>query len=397
VTAQRLSNQRPALHTRRRGQRARLELVIVAAVVVIALTLCVSTALALIRPSAPRTHRVHMTTNTTPRTVLLAEQIRAEGAHHHLDIVLTAREYGTLDALEEVDSPSEIKFALVVGGVTTRDYPHVRTVTALAKEHLHLLVKRGLADKGISGLRGKRIALGPSTTASYHIARDVLNFVGLLPSVETKGAGYGIDSMTPLEALREMARIESLAEPERAEAVARLPDAVMILAPLPSPFVRQLVTGFGYKLVQLPFAEAYELDRLNPPSAEGVRIDRSMLTPGVIPAYIYGSDPAEPAKECPTICAPLILLAQDDADPDAVSFLLETIYDTPLANAMRPPALNEQVNPFPRHAGTERYLHRKDPVLTPEVAFNACQIGRRHCLLPVGRDRALRLPSPPQD
>jgi hypothetical protein len=38
-------------------------------------------------------------------------------------------------------------------------------------------------------------------------------------------------------------------------------------------------------LVQLPFAEAYGLDRLNPPSAEGIRIDRAMLTPGVIPAY----------------------------------------------------------------------------------------------------------------
>jgi hypothetical protein len=38
------------------------------------------------------------------------------------------------------------------------------------------------------------------------------------------------------------------------------------------------------------------------------------------------SNPAEPAKECSTICAPLILVAQDDADPEAVSFLLETIY-----------------------------------------------------------------------
>jgi hypothetical protein len=130
-----------------------------------------------------------MTIGTTPRIVLLAEQLRTEGTRHHLDIVLTAKEYGTLDALEEVDSPSEIKFALVAGGVTTRDYPHVRTVTSLAKEYLHLLVKRELAEKGISGLRGKRIALGPATTASYHIARDVLNFVGLLPTIDTKRRG----------------------------------------------------------------------------------------------------------------------------------------------------------------------------------------------------------------
>jgi TRAP-type uncharacterized transport system substrate-binding protein len=315
-----------------------------------------------------------MTTGNTPRTVLLAQQIRAEGARHHLDIVLTEKEYGTLSALEEVDAPNEIKCALVIGGVTTHDYPHVRTVTTLAKEHLHTLVKRELAEKGISGLRGKRIALGPPTTASHHVARDVLTFVGLHPTTETKSGGYDIDPMTPLEALREIARIESLGEPARAEAIARLPDAFLFLAPLPSPIARQLVTSFGYTLVPLPFAEAYGLDRLNPPSAEGVRIDHSMLTPGVIPAYTYGSDPAEPAKECPTICVPLILVAQEDAEPEAVSFLLATIYDSPLTSALRPPALNEQVYAFPRHAGTERYLHRNDPLLTPEVASNLVRV-----------------------
>src|SRR5262249_30945907 len=83
----------------------------------------------------------------------------------------------------------------------------------------------------------------------------------------------------------------------------------------------------------------------------------------------YGSDPAEPVTGCPTVCVPLILVAQDDADPEAVSFLLETIYDSPLTTAIRPPPLNEQVSAFPRHAGTERYLHRNDPLLTPEVAY----------------------------
>jgi TRAP-type uncharacterized transport system substrate-binding protein len=316
-----------------------------------------------------------MTTGNAPRTVLLAEQIRAEGAHHHLDIVLTTKEYGSLDALEEVDTLSEIKFALVVGGVTARDYPHVRTVTSLATEHLHLLVKREIAEKGISGLRGKRIALGPPTTSSHYVARDVLHFVGLLPTTGAKSGGYVIDPTTPIDALREMARIESFEEPARADAIARLPDAFMFLAPPPSPFARRLVTDFGYKLVPLPFAEAYGLDRLNSPGAGGVRIDRSMLTPGVIPAYTYGSDPAEPAKECPTICVPLVLVAEDDTDPEAVFFLLETIYDSPLTTAIHPPALNEQVNAFPLHPGTERYLHRHDPLLTPDVAYKFGTLG----------------------
>jgi TRAP-type uncharacterized transport system substrate-binding protein len=316
-----------------------------------------------------------MTTDTMQRTARLAEQIRSEGARHHLDIVLTAKEYGTLTALEEVDSPNEIKCALVLGGVTTGDYPHVRTVAAVAKEHLHLLVKRELADKGITGLQGKRIALGPPTTASYHVARDVLSFAGLLPATETKSGGYVIDPITLQEALQEMAQIESLGEAEHAKAIARLPDAAMFLAPLPSPLARQLVTTFGYKLVELPFAEAYGLDRLNPPGPKGVRVDRSMLTPGVIPPYTYRTNPAEPAKECVTLSAPLILVAQEDLDPKAVSLLLETIYDSPLTNAIRPTALNEQVNPFPRHPGTDHYLHRNDPLLTPEAAYKFGTLG----------------------
>jgi TRAP-type uncharacterized transport system substrate-binding protein len=348
---------------------------IVCAVLVVAITGCLFTVLALLRPSAPRTHEVHMTTDTMQRTASLAEQIRAEGARHHLNIVLTAKEYGTLSALDEVDSPNEIKCALVLGGVTTRDYPHIRTVTSLAKEHLHLLMKRDLAVKGISGLKGKTIGLGPPTTASYHVARDVLNFIGLLSTSETKTGGYTIDSETPQEALQVMAQIESLGEPARSEAIARLPDAVMFLSPLPSPLARRLVQGFGYKLVQLPFTEAYGLDRLNPPDAEGARIDRSMITPGVIPAYTYGGDPAEPAKDCPTLCVPLILVAQDDVNPEAVSLLLETIYDSALTNAIRPPALNEQVYAFPRHAGTELYLHRNDPLLTSDVVPTLVRVG----------------------
>jgi hypothetical protein len=181
--------------------------------------------------------------------------------------------------------------------------------------------------------------------------------------------------MTHEQGARELARIASLEGAARAEAIALLPDAVMFLSPLPSTLARQLVTTFGYKLVPLPFAEAYELDRLNPPNAEGVRVDRSMLTPGVIPAYTYGSNPAEPAKECPTLCAPLILIAQDDTDPEAVSFLLEAIYESPLTNAIRPPDLKELVSAFPRHAGTERYLHRNDPVLTPAVASRLGSLG----------------------
>jgi TRAP-type uncharacterized transport system substrate-binding protein len=367
VSAQGLLNGSPVPSSQHSRRRVWLGMAIVGGALAVALIGCLIVVLAVVRPSQRRTHRLEMTIDTTPRNALMAEQLRAESAHHHLDIVLTKKEYGTLAALDEVDSPNAIKCAMVVGGVTNRDYPHVRTVTSLAKEHLHLLVKGELAEKGISGLHGKRIALGPSTTASHHVSHDALSFAGLVSTKDNKDGGYDIDPITPQESLHELTRIEALDEPARAEAIRALPDAFMFLSPLPSPLARQLVTGFGYQLVPMPFAEAYGLDRLNEPSDEGVRIDRSVLTSGAIPAYTYGFDRATPAKECPTICAPVILVAEDDADPEAISLLLETIYESPLTNAIHPPALDEQLHSFPPHPAAQRYLHRKDPLLTPEL------------------------------
>ncbi|MCE9534386.1 MAG: hypothetical protein K8T89_25180 [Planctomycetes bacterium] len=343
-------------------------MLVVGAILLGALIASVFAAIALFRPAPPRTHRIQMTTDTAQRRVFLAEQIRAEGSRHHLDIVLTPKQYGALESLDLVDSPNDLKFALVAGGVTAREYPHVRMVTTVAKEFLHVLVKPELADRGISALHGKRIFLSPPTTASHHIAREVLAFVGLKPTTETKSGGYIIDSIAAQKGLRELDRIESLGEAERTQAIAKLPDAAVFVAPLPSPLALRLVQGCGYQLLALPFAEAFSLDLLNPPNAAGISIDRKLLTSGIIPAYTYGGDPPTPAKDCPTISVPLILVAQDDADPEAVSLLLQTIHDSPLTSTMRPPPLKDQIQPFPLHAGTELYLHRNDPLLTPEVA-----------------------------
>jgi hypothetical protein len=123
----------------------------------------------------------------------------------------------------------------------------------------------------------------------------------------------------------------------------------------------------------VPFGEAFCLDRLNPPNSHGVRVDRSALTTAEIPPSTYSGDPPVPAKACPTISAPLVLVAQDDADPEAVYRLLEVVYDSPLTGAFHPPPLRDQCYSFPPHAGTERYKHRHDPLVTSE---SASTIGR---------------------
>jgi hypothetical protein len=334
-------------------------------VVVVGLGMTTYTAIGLLRPSPPRVHRIHLATTTIPRRVYLAEEIRKEGAHHNLEVALTSEHHGGLQALEEVDAPNETKFALVLGGVRTRDYPRVRQVATLGTESLHVLVRPELAAKGFAALRGKRIALGSPTMPSHHVAREVLAFIGLQPAPASVGS-YTLDPANLEDLHRELKRIGSLVEADRHQALQALPDAVVFSAPLPSILAHDLVQVGGYRLLPVPFVEALCNDRLNPPNADGVQVDRSLLTQTSIPAYTYGFDPPMPAQPCQTVGVPLLLVAEDDADPEAVSRLLETIYDSPLKNQIRPQPLEEQVTAFPLHPGTQRYQRRHEPLLKPE-------------------------------
>jgi TRAP-type uncharacterized transport system substrate-binding protein len=327
-----------------------------------------------IRTFVPRTYQLNMVTDLYPRRLLLAEQIRDQASRHGLKIRLTSRQSGALDALEDIDSPSENKLALVPGGVKARDYPSVRLVATLAVDPLHVLVRPELAVKGYSALQGKRIALGPTTSASYHVARDVLAFVGLHSAAEGSG-GYTVVSTTPEDLSRELHRIESLGDHDRSSALQALPDAVVFLAPTPSVLARQLVVTARYKLLPVPFAEALLLEHLNQPNSDGIRVDRSILGPTTIPPYAYGFDPPTPAQPCATVGAPLLLVAQDDADRDAVYRLLETIYDSPLTAVIHPAPLREQAPAFPLHTGTVRYIHHNDPMLTSETTSSLAKVG----------------------
>ncbi len=319
-------------------------------------------------PSSPRTHRVKMVTDIEPHRKLLGQQIREEGYRHHLDLELSSKNYGALTALDEADTPSDVKLALVPGGIKARDYSHVRVVATLAHEPLHVLVRPELAGQALSTLRGRRVDLGPATTASHHLARAVLAFAGLKPTTDRDAGGYVLESTDHQDLHRALDRIETLSGSERTQAVSKLPDAVLFLAPLPSLLARRLVTEIGYDLLPVPFADAFCTERLSPPDAGGIRIDCSAMGSATIPAYIYRGDPPVPAKPIPTISAPLLLIAQDDTDPETVFRLLESVYDSPLKNAIRPPELHEQAPPFPFHPGTERFLRRHEPWMTPDVA-----------------------------
>jgi hypothetical protein len=137
---------------------------------------------------------------------------------------------------------------------------------------------------------------------------------------------------------------------------------------MPSQLARRLVRVAAYQFAPLPFGEAFCLDRLNAANAEGVRVDRSALSTCLIPPHTYGATPPVPAEACHTVSAPLLLVAQEDTDLEAVYRVVEIVHDSALTSTLRPPPLREQRYSFPPHAGTERFLHRHDPLVTPDSA-----------------------------
>jgi TRAP-type uncharacterized transport system substrate-binding protein len=124
-----------------------------------------------------------------------------------------------------------------------------------------------------------------------------------------------------------------------------LPDAVITVASLPTPLIRHLVTRWGYRLVPLPFAEAFGLGDVDSddgpadfdPSRARSLVDRVHLHETNIPAFTYGVDPAVPSTRLPTFGSRILVVTNKKTDPEAVKRLLETIFQSDFAEVARPP------------------------------------------------------------
>jgi hypothetical protein len=216
-------------------------------------------------------------------------------------------------------------------------------------------------------LKGRRINLAPKGTATRAVALDILSFAGFrLPAEGTPG-DFEDSSLSSGEIERRLARVQAATGPERDRLLGELPDAFFNLTPMPSILAKDLVAIANYRLVSLPFAEAYCLDRITESDSGEVRVDRASFASTDIPAYTYGIDPAVPAAPCRTVATRLLLIAYASTSPEAISRLLETVHDGPVARLADPMPLRGQVPLFPFHAGTETYMRRNEPFLTPEL------------------------------
>jgi TRAP-type uncharacterized transport system substrate-binding protein len=280
----------------------------------------------------------------------LVEEAKARG------IVLRLVEtHGSEEALERLGSRA-CDLALVQGGLKPRGGDDVRQVAALHVEPLHLLVKADIEPE-VTGrllkLKGRRINLGEARSGTYCLASAALAFIGLGPGDYTADSrGYG----------------ELMAQ----DNAAVLPDAVFTVSTLPSRVARHLVSRHGYRLVGLPFAEAFALSTLGE-STEPVEADpisevrREHAYDAIIPAFTYGVEPSVPPQPTHTLGTRLLLVAHSGVPADAIGRLLDVIVASRFSQFVYPPLLPELLNLPPElapHAGTTAYLHRKEPLIT---------------------------------
>lgn len=313
---------------------------------------------------APKSYRLRATAgNELGMRHQLAVRLQKEAADRNLALDLTPCS-GSEEALDRVNT-RRVDVALVQGALSPAGRPDVRQVATLHVEPLHLLVKKELLPEvstSLTALRGKAIELEEVGSGSHSLGTAVLEFVGLRPRDQDPANGY-----IPMTVGRE----GLLSEAD----VGKLPDAVFLISSLPSPTITHLVHRHGYRLVPLPFAEAFALESLgrrDDSLAAGSRgaIINGRIQAATIPAYTYSVDPPVPDKPLPTLGTRLLLVAHKDVPPRAAYRLVEATYAAEFGKIVRPPLdpkLLDLPPEFPWHDGTALYQDRNSPLLSGEV------------------------------
>jgi TRAP-type uncharacterized transport system substrate-binding protein len=317
-----------------------------------------------------RTYRLRMTAgNELGMRHQLAQMLQADLAGQGIELELHETP-GSEEALDKVERRA-LDVALVQGGLVVNGRPDVREVLALQTEALHLLVKKELADavaRHIGALEGKKVNLDEVGSGSHSLAIEVLAFGGLHARSPGRPHGY-----VPVE----MSRQQVLAQKDRA----RLPDAFLLVSLPPSPIARYLVTEQDYRLVPIPFGEAFALDALASPR-RGARerppslVDKGHTYPTLIPAFACSVEPPVPPEPVPTIGTRLLLVAHRDVPAHAVRRLVEATLRSKVARNARPPIdakILDKPPEFPWHDGTKQYKTRNEPVVSGTLIDSARQ------------------------
>src|SRR5262249_27575493 len=183
--------------------------------------------------------------------------------------------YSAEEVLQRVNT-HRADWGLLPGGAFVKDFGNVRQVADLDLATLHLLVKKellGEVSRHLTALKGEGINLNGKGSMAMLLAEDTLRFAKVLPSNTDRSEEFVAVYVGDEEMVEQLARIAQQPEETRALMIQQLPDAVFTLSPLPSTLAKQLVRVAGYRLVSLPFGQAFTVNRLSftENSPDGVR------------------------------------------------------------------------------------------------------------------------------
>ncbi len=203
------------------------------------------------------------------------------------------------------------------------------------------------------------INLGEHGSGTYLLAKEVMAFSGL-----RAGTDYAESTRSYVELEREIDG-------------SRLPDAVFTVSTLPSPVAHHLVRRHHYRLVSLPFCEAFALGALDADSTEppgrdqsAGRIDRRRVYDVTIPAFAYEVEPGVPPEAIHTLGTHLLLIARADVAATTIRRLLEVVFNTPFAKVVLPPLDLKQLElppELPWHDGTTEFVRRSSPLIAGDA------------------------------
>jgi hypothetical protein len=317
----------------------------------------------------PPVQRVILATTHTVRLHIWAQQISRETGLHGQPVDVDPALYSSEEVLRRVNA-HRADWGLLPGGAVVKGLENVRQVAALDLAILHLLVKKELiadVSQHFTALKGKRINLNAKGSEAMLLAEDTLRFAKVDPS-KTDGAGEFVAVYVgDEEMVEQLARIAQQPEEARAVMIQRLPDAIFTLSPLPSTLAKQLVMVAGYRLVSLPFSQAFTVNRLtrmeNGP--DGAQPGQVNVT--TIPPFLYDTDPPVPAARCETIATRVLLVVHKDTDPHALRRLLEGLHEPPLVGSLKPVNLEEVTPEFDHHVAAVEHAKRNRPVVNTQV------------------------------
>lgn len=262
-------------------------------------------------------------------------------------------------ALAELDA-GKIDLMLAPSALNFEGFPHLREATPLYFEALQLVVRPDLAQVAtgnLGALRGHTVDVGPADSAAATLAAAVLRFA----QIADGGSAVQVRNIQPSD-------VKTLLDVGDRAA---LPDAFFILSLVPSPFVQRLVRDADYRLVPLPFADAFRLQGILMEASDGIphAVERSDVYETVIPPFVYETTPPVPETTLPTLGTRLLLLTNDQVQSGTITAILEAVFSSAFARLSHPP-LDETVLAHPTrltlHAGTEAFMARNRPFVTDE-------------------------------